>query len=71
MATFISIIDPLGTKSFSIEIDCEKREVYEQEMFDLHNELQYMLIICNKSGDHYYLSREIANKYLIKISTEF
>jgi hypothetical protein len=71
MATFISIIDPLGTKSFSIEIDSEKREMYEQDIFDLHNELEYILIICHKSGDEYYLPKQIAQKYLIKINTEF
>lgn len=71
MPTFITIIDPLNTKNFSIEIDSEKREMYEQEMFDLHNELEYMLIVCNQTGDYYYLSKEVAKKYLIKISTEY
>lgn len=71
MPTFITIIDPLGSTCLAIEIDSEKREMYEQEMFDLHNELEYMLIVCNKTGDYYYLSKEIAKKYLIKISTEF
>jgi hypothetical protein len=71
MATFISIIDPLGTQSFSIEIDSEKREMYEQDMYDLHNELEYMIIICHKSGDLFYLSKEIAKKYLIKINTKY
>ena len=76
MSTFFSIINPVDfMEQTTIEIDSNKRELYENELFDLLNDepnsLNSILIICNQTGDHFYLSKELAKKYLIKINTEF
>lgn len=71
MPTFITIIDPLGSTCLAIEIDSAKREIYESEIFDLFIENIDCLQIIASNGDQYYLSKEIAKKYLLKISTQF
>jgi len=75
MPTFFSLINPDDLTQYTIEIDSAKREIYEDELYDLLNfesdSKNSMFIICNQSGDRFYLSKELAKKYLIKINTEY
>lgn len=75
MPTFFTLINPDDLTQYTIEIDSAKREIYETEISDLLNfesdSQNSMYIHCNQSGDHFYLSKELAKKYLIKISTEY
>ena len=75
MPTFFSLINPDDLTQYTIEIDSAKRQIYETEICDLLNfqsdSQNAMYIVCNQSGDHFYLSKELAKKYLIKISTEY
>lgn len=75
MPTFFSLINPDDLTQYTIEIDSAKREIYEDEIYDLLNfqsdSKNSMFIICHQSGDRFYLSKELAKKYLIKINTEY
>ena len=75
MPTFFSLINPDDLTQYTIEIDSAKREIYEDELYDLLNfesdSKNSMFIICNQSGDRFYLSKELEKKYLIKINTEY
>jgi hypothetical protein len=71
MATYITIID-LFNESTSIEIDSEKRGIYEDIIADFYKEdNKEVLIIISKHGHEYYIPKELAKKFVIKISTEY
>ena len=71
MPSYITIIDPLGSTCLAIEIDSAKREIYESEIFDLCIENIDCLQIIAANGDQYYLSKDLAKKYLLKFNTEY
>lgn len=69
MRTFITIIN--FTETMFIEIDAEKRYIYEDIIADFYKEDdKKVLIIISKNGDEYYIPKELAKKFIIKISTE-
>lgn len=69
MQTFITIIN--STETMFIEIDSEKRYIYEDIIADFYKEdNKEVLIIISKNGDEYYIPKELAKKFVIKISTE-
>jgi hypothetical protein len=75
MTTYITLINPFNidkdNRAVSIEIDNDKRILYEEELYELYSPgIQGMMTIISKNGKKFYLSREIANKYLIKIEVE-
>jgi hypothetical protein len=71
MATYITIID-LFNQSTSIEIDSEKRGIYERIILRFFNENDVnTLCIISKNGDEYYIPKELAKKFVIKINTEY
>jgi protein associated with RNAse G/E len=71
MATYITIID-LFNQSTSVEIDSEKRDIYEQIILRFFNENDVnTLCIISKNGDEYYIPKELAKKFVIKINTEY
>ena len=71
MATYITIIE-LFNQSTSVEIDSEKRGIYEDIIADFYKEdNKEVLIIISKNGDEYYIPKELAKKFVIKISTEY
>ena len=53
MPTFFSLINPDDLTQYTIEIDSAKREIYEDELYDLLNfesdSKNSMFIICNQS----------------------
>ena len=71
MPSYITIIDPLGSTCLAIEIDSSKRELYETEIFDLCIDNLDVLQIISVNGDEFYLPKEVAKKYLIKINTQY
>lgn len=69
MRTFITIINI--TETMFIEIDSEKRYIYEDIIADFYKEdNKEVLIIISKNGDEYYIPKELAKKFVIKISNE-
>jgi hypothetical protein len=69
MRTFITIIN--STETMFIEIDSEKRYIYEDIIADFYKEdNKEVLIIISKNGDEYYIPKELAKKFVIKISNE-
>jgi len=71
MATYITIID-LFNESTSLEIDSEKRGIYEDIIADFYKEdNKEVLLIISKKGHEYYIPKELAKKFVIKISTEY
>ena len=71
MPSYITIIDPLGSTCLAIEIDSAKLEIYESEIFDLCIDNLDVLQIISANGDQYYLSKDLAKKYLLKLNTEY
>lgn len=69
MRTFITIIN--YTETMYIEIDTEKRYIYEDIIADFYKEDdKKVLIIISKNNDEYYIPKELAKKFIIKLSTE-
>lgn len=69
MRTFITIIN--SNEAMFIELDSEKRYIYEDIIADFYKEdNKEVLIIISKNGDEYYIPKELAKKFVIKISNE-
>lgn len=69
MRTFITVIN--STETMFIEIDSEKRYIYEDIIADFYKEdNKEVLIIISKNGDEYYIPKELAKKFVIQISNE-
>ena len=68
MKTIITINDVLSDAKRIIEVNPEHREIYEIEIEGLSDVNSMKIItIVDINGGVYYLTKEIAQKYLIKI----
>jgi hypothetical protein len=72
MATFIQFINFLNDKSTSIEVDSEKRTTYEKiiQRF-IYDDTVNGLVITSIYGDEYYLTKQFAQNFMIRIQTKY
>jgi len=68
MKTFIIIEDIITGTKRSIEFDSNHREIYEEEITELYMDKDIdVVIVYDEFGNSYYISKQMAQKYLITI----